>query len=397
MKKTFKYAALALAVMSSNAFAQESTTKDKWIGFNGIYYNTEETKPSSEGIFDDGAGVGAEMGWRFDDNWALRGELSFLELDYQQTDSSGSTIMFGADAMYFLPNDVMYMFGGIKRQIVDQNYNLGNIGLGKHWNISENVKLVTEIAAYHDFGEDYNDYSVKLGVAIPFGASSSSSSVSQDSDGDGVIDARDQCANTPAGMTVDANGCNNDTDGDGVMNSVDQCPDTPAGTQVNAQGCPVTKDSDSDGVNDEKDMCPNTPQNDKVDGDGCTVFDQKEVTHTLRVLFASESAEVTDPRSEEIQDFVQFFKRYGKTQAVIEGHASAPGTEEYNMDLSKRRAEAFKDVLVDMYDIDPSRLETEGFGESQLLDTSGSAQAHRVNRRIMIRVTAIVEVPEERN
>ena len=177
---------------------------------------------------------------------------------------------------------------------------------------------------------------------------------------------------------------------------MDQCPNTPAGTQVDSKGCAVIADSDKDGVADGKDLCPDTPMNDKVDSDGCTVFDKEEVTHNLRVLFANESAEVAEPHSADIEDFVAFFKRYGKTEAVIEGHASAPGTESYNMDLSERRAEAFKNVLVNEYGIDASRLSTEGFGESELLMEGSSAEANRVNRRISIRVTAIVEVPEKR-
>jgi OOP family OmpA-OmpF porin len=41
---------------------------------------------------------------------------------------------------------------------------------------------------------------------------------------------------------VDANGCSasqRDTDGDGVMDDKDVCPETPAGTAVDASGCPV--------------------------------------------------------------------------------------------------------------------------------------------------------------
>jgi hypothetical protein len=60
-----------------------------------------------------------------------------------------------------------------------------------------------------------------------------------DSDGDGVADNADNCANTPAGEAVDANGCSEfqkDSDNDGVSDA-DQCPDTPAGQTVNSNGC----------------------------------------------------------------------------------------------------------------------------------------------------------------
>jgi CxxC motif-containing protein (DUF1111 family) len=66
-----------------------------------------------------------------------------------------------------------------------------------------------------------------------------------DSDNDGVNDAMDQCANTPAGVPVDSVGCEiiivpiEDEDNDGVVDAVDQCLGTPAGTAVNSFGCPI--------------------------------------------------------------------------------------------------------------------------------------------------------------
>ena len=377
MKKTFNIAAVALAVMSANSYAQDNTGKpyESWIGLHGMYYNAEETKPADD-IMEDGFGFGGEYGWRFDENWAVRAELTALDIDYKQvlgSDDSVSGVSYGVDAMYFMPNDMWYLFGGYKRQDFDEQQNLADLGIGKHWDISDKVKLVTEIAAYYDFGQDYTDYSAKLGVVFPMGGSTSS-----------------QPTEAPATPV------NQDSDNDGVMNNMDDCPNTPAGATVNERGCEIG-DSDKDGVTDDKDMCPDTPMNDKVDADGCTVFEEEEVTHTVRVLFPHNSAEVTDPRSENIEEFVSFFKRYGKTDALIEGHASAPGDADYNMDLSKKRAEAFKNVLVEEYGIDASRLTTEGFGETQLLDESNTLEANRKNRRIHIRVTATVEVPEERN
>ncbi|MEH6513283.1 MAG: hypothetical protein V7734_09295, partial [Maribacter arcticus] len=50
-----------------------------------------------------------------------------------------------------------------------------------------------------------------------------------DSDGDGVTDDKDQCADTMEGETVDENGCSTsqvDSDGDGVTDDKDQCADT---------------------------------------------------------------------------------------------------------------------------------------------------------------------------
>ena len=398
MKQHFKMAALSLAVISStNAFAQDSSEPEykNWFGLSGMYYNTDDSRPldlTNGGLYDDGRGVAFEYGFRFTQSWAARVEFTALDLDYAGGgDESGE--MVGVDALYFMPNDAWFVFGGVKRQAVGESTTLGNIGIGKHWDIHEDVKLVTEIAAYHDFGEDYNDYSVKVGIAIPFGKGTPAAP--KDSDNDGVVDSKDQCPMTPAGVRVDANGCSIDDDNDGVLNNVDQCPNTPAGTKVDATGCAI-KDSDNDGVVDSKDMCPDTPAGVKVDAKGCTVFDEETVEITLRVLFDNESAVVKMPKDPEISEFAEFMKQYPSTTAVIEGHTSAPGSEAYNMDLSKRRAANFKEVMVDMYGIEGSRLETIGYGETQLLDNGKNAEAHRVNRRISVTVKDTVKVAEEK-
>ncbi len=398
MKQHFKMAALSLAVISStNAFAQDSSEPEykNWFGLSGMYYNTDDSRPldlTDGGLYDDGRGVAFEYGFRFTQSWAARVEFTALDLDYAGGgDESGE--MVGVDALYFMPNDAWFVFGGVKRQAVGESTTLGNIGIGKHWDIHEDVKLVTEIAAYHDFGEDYNDYSVKVGIAIPFGKGTPAAP--KDSDNDGVVDSKDQCPMTPAGVRVDANGCSIDDDNDGVLNNVDQCPNTPAGTKVDATGCAI-KDSDNDGVVDSKDMCPDTPAGVKVDAKGCTVFDEETVEITLRVLFDNESAVVKMPKDPEISEFAEFMKQYPSTTAVIEGHTSAPGSEAYNMDLSKRRAANFKEVMVDMYGIEGSRLETIGYGETQLLDNGKNAEAHRVNRRISVTVKDTVKVAEKK-
>ncbi|MDE3740936.1 BspA family leucine-rich repeat surface protein [Maribacter polysaccharolyticus] len=93
-----------------------------------------------------------------------------------------------------------------------------------------------------------------------------------DSDEDGVSDDLDNCADTPAGETVDANGCSDsqkdaDTDGDGISDTLDMCPDTPAGETVDAEGCSDSqKDSDGDGTPDSEDAFP-LDENEDTDTD----------------------------------------------------------------------------------------------------------------------------------
>ena len=98
--------------------------------------------------------------------------------------------------------------------------------------------------------------------------------VEADSDADGVVDSKDQCSGTIAGVSVDANGCAKDSDNDGVADSNDGCPGTMPGISVNAEGC--EKDSDNDGISNSNDKCPGTLAGISVDSKGCARDSDKD-------------------------------------------------------------------------------------------------------------------------
>jgi len=92
--------------------------------------------------------------------------------------------------------------------------------------------------------------------------SSNTVNLNADSDGDGVTDPLDQCANTPNGESVDANGCadsQKDPDNDGISGVNDNCPNTANADQA---------DSDGDGVGDLCDNCSDISNADQLDSDG---------------------------------------------------------------------------------------------------------------------------------
>ena len=133
---------------------------------------------------------------------------------------------------------------------------------------------------------------------------------------------------------------------------------------------------------DSQDKCPNTPSSDKIDSVGCILFEEAQESITLSVKFDNNSSKVNNPENEDLRRLADFMKKYPDVSAQIEGHSSAPGNAKYNLTLSEARAKATKQVLVDKYGIDASRLTAIGYGESQLLDTANTQEAHSQNRRI---------------
>ena len=66
----------------------------------------------------------------------------------------------------------------------------------------------------------------------------------------------------------------------------------------------------------------------------------------------------------------------------MDGHTDSEGADDYNQDLSVRRATAVVTWLVDQKGVSPDRLEARGFGESAPVVTNDSEEGRVWNRRV---------------
>ena len=66
----------------------------------------------------------------------------------------------------------------------------------------------------------------------------------------------------------------------------------------------------------------------------------------------------------------------------VEGHASAEGSRRRNLELSKQRAEAVRDHLVERGRVDPARLEFAGYGPDQPIADNDTEAGREANRRV---------------
>lgn len=178
--------------------------------------------------------------------------------------------------------------------------------------------------------------------------------------------------------------CATDTDGDGVPDFEDKCPGTKPGVTVNAEGCPVAKpgDSDGDGVPNAKDKCPDTPPGVKVDAEGCPV-NQVAVFQTVR--FKTNSAVLTPAARIRLSEVAKAINEQPGLEVEIDGNTDNTGTAQYNMLLSKQRAESVRQYLISK-GVDPSRLTAKGFGETQPVASNDTAAGRSANRRVSFRL-----------
>ncbi len=72
---------------------------------------------------------------------------------------------------------------------------------------------------------------------------------------------------------------------------------------------------------------------------------------------------------------------FGDVRLEVQGHTDSQGDDEYNMDLSQRRAEAVVRWFVE-HGIDEGRFEPHGFGETKPIDTNDAAAGRAKNRRV---------------
>ena len=89
--------------------------------------------------------------------------------------------------------------------------------------------------------------------------------------------------------------------------------------------------------------------------------------------------EESEPRLREIADALN---KHSDWKLSVEGHTDGIGSNNYNLDLSRRRAAAVKDALVKRYKIEPGRLTTSGFGASRPKDTNDTLEGRAHNRRV---------------
>lgn len=70
------------------------------------------------------------------------------------------------------------------------------------------------------------------------------------------------------------------------------------------------------------------------------------------------------------------------TRLIIEGHTDSIGSETYNAELSRKRAETIRKWLIDKHHLPPNKIIAIGRGESMPIADNGNYQGRQLNRRV---------------
>ena len=236
----------------------------------------------------------------------------------------------------------------------------------------------------------------------------------QDNDADGIPDLADECRDEPEDLdgVEDENGCPDldndgdgeievpvevpvevDSDGDGILDSADECAQDAEDMDgfEDEDGCPDA-DNDNDGIADGADACPLEAEviNGIDDADGCPDDGDTlvQVTSTniriLETFYFDTNSDVIQQRSYDILEQVAAVLRSTPRIRLVEvqGHTDSTGSGIANLDLSQRRAASVVRFLVERGRIEPSRLRALGYGEELPIGDNNTPSGRETNRRV---------------
>ncbi|MCW2261899.1 MULTISPECIES: OmpA family protein [Sphingobacterium] len=153
----------------------------------------------------------------------------------------------------------------------------------------------------------------------------------------------------------------------------------------------LNTDSDGDGVSDKFDKEPNSPAGAVVDGSGRQIKFPEPVANEFTssngyvapIQFEFDSS-VLKTQSYATLDKVAKEVRDNNSSVTLDGYASAEGSEAYNVSLSKDRANAVKQYLVNA-GVASSKITANGYGEANPVASNATEEGRVQNRRVEIK------------
>ena len=139
-------------------------------------------------------------------------------------------------------------------------------------------------------------------------------------------------------------------------------------------------DADGDGVPDGNDQCPDTPKGERVGPFGCSC----DVTR--QVQFKLDTAELTDEDKVTLDEVAETLGRLKFVSGTVVGYTDNTGTDEYNQELSERRAQSVATYL-ESKGVAVGRLAASGAGESDPIADNDTEEGRAKNRRVVLRRT----------
>ena len=112
-----------------------------------------------------------------------------------------------------------------------------------------------------------------------------------------------------------------------------------------------------------------------------------KITFAGGILFDVDRAELRPDAQAELTKLARILQKYDDTNIMIEGHTDATGADQYNMDLSVRRASSVGTFLA-VQSVARDRLNAVGYGEIRPIASNETTDGRQQNRRVEVAIWA---------
>jgi outer membrane protein OmpA-like peptidoglycan-associated protein len=112
-----------------------------------------------------------------------------------------------------------------------------------------------------------------------------------------------------------------------------------------------------------------------------------KITFNSGILFDVNKAELRGEAKTNLEKLAVILNKYPDTKIVVEGHTDADGSDDYNLNLSRLRAQSVSNFMATSQ-VDPTRFTIMGYGETQPVADNTTADGKQSNRRVEIAIFA---------
>lgn len=118
-----------------------------------------------------------------------------------------------------------------------------------------------------------------------------------------------------------------------------------------------------------------------------------KITFDSGIMFGTDSFALREQSKEDIANLAEVLKKYEDTNILFGGHTDSRGTEEYNQELSEKRARSVAEYAA-FTGVDAERMTIIGYGETDPVATNETAEGMQQNRRVEVAIWANDELKE---
>jgi len=112
-----------------------------------------------------------------------------------------------------------------------------------------------------------------------------------------------------------------------------------------------------------------------------------KITFDSGILFDVGKASLQPAAESNLSQLAEILQKYPDTNILVEGHTDATGSDEFNLTLSRQRAQSVSNYLAGI-GVDATRFTEMGYGESQPIAANDTDYGRQQNRRVELAIMA---------